>query len=61
MDEIIQKLNAALGALNNISVSGKANLSNLVGSITLIEDVGNSLINGNFAKAEEEKPKLNKG
>ena len=42
-EDIIQRLNVTLGALNNISVSGKANLANLSGSIVMIEEIGQML------------------
>lgn len=38
-EEIMQRINAIIIALNNISVSGKANLSNLSGSIAILEEV----------------------
>lgn len=38
-EDIIQRLNVTLGALNNITVSGKANLANLSGSIAMIEEI----------------------
>lgn len=38
-DEIMQRLNVVLNALNNTSVSGKANLANLSGSIAVLEEV----------------------
>lgn len=37
--EIMQRLAAVLAALNTIPVSGKQNLSNLVGSISVIEEI----------------------
>lgn len=39
-DEIIQRLTVILNALNSISVSGKANLANLSGSIAMLEEMG---------------------
>ena len=42
-DEIVQKLQAVIGALNCISVSGKQNLANLSGSISLLEDIAGTL------------------
>lgn len=42
-DQIMQNLNAVLAALNTITVSGKINLANLSGSITVIEMVLNDL------------------
>lgn len=38
-DEIMQRLNVVLNALNNTSVSGKSNLANLSGSIAVLEEV----------------------
>lgn len=42
-NEIIQKLSAVLGALNSISVSGKNNLANLSGSISILEEIAMTL------------------
>ena len=42
-DQIMQNLNAVLAALNTITVSGKINLANLSGCITVIEMVLNDL------------------
>lgn len=36
---IMQQLYAVIGALNNITVSGKANLNNLIGSISVLETI----------------------
>lgn len=49
-EDILNSLAAVLGALNSITVSGKANLSNLSGSIGLIEDVYNKIRDASFAK-----------
>ena len=38
-NKIIEKLIAVINVLNNISVSGKANLANLSGSIAVMEEV----------------------
>lgn len=38
-NEILNRLNVVLNALNNVSVCGKANLANQSGSIALIEEV----------------------
>ena len=38
-DEILQRLDITLSALNTVSVNGKANLANLSGSIAMIEEV----------------------
>lgn len=50
-EEIMQRINAVLTALNNISVNGKANLANLSGSIAVLEEVANML---NHAEVQEE-------
>lgn len=42
-DEIMQRLNVVLNALNSIPVSGKQNLANLSGSIAVIEEVAGML------------------
>lgn len=42
-DEIIKKLYAVLNALNSISVSGKSNLANLGGSISVLEEIAVTL------------------
>lgn len=58
-EDILNSLAAVLGALNSITVSGKANLSNLSGSIGLIEDVYAKIRDVSFAadggKDKEEK------
>ena len=38
-DEILQRLDITLSALNTVSENGKANLANLSGSIAMIEEV----------------------
>lgn len=38
-EEIRQKLGAVVMTLNNIQVKGKANMSNMVGSISVLEDL----------------------
>ena len=53
-DKIAQRLAAALSALNNITVSGKHNLSNLVGSIGVLEEVL-QILNEEAKKEENEK------
>lgn len=56
-DEIMQRLNVILNALNNITVSGKANLANLGGSIAALEEVGAILSDAEItppAKADSE-------
>lgn len=39
-EDIMQRLTVILNALNSISVSGKANLTNLSGSIAMLEEIG---------------------
>lgn len=56
-DEIMQRLNVVLNALNNITVNGKANLANLSGSIAVLEEVGAILSDAEItspAKADSE-------
>ena len=42
-NEIIGKILAVINTLNLVSVSGKENLGNLVGSINVLEDVVKSI------------------
>lgn len=42
-NQIVQRLALVLNALNSTSVSGKANLANLSGSIAMLEEVVNIL------------------
>lgn len=42
-NELLQKMDMVLAALNSISVSGKSNLANLSGSIAVLEDLYKSL------------------
>lgn len=42
-DQVMQRLAFVLNALDNISVRGKANLANLSGSITMLEEVAQIL------------------
>lgn len=37
--DILQRIAAVLNALNNVSVAGKANITNMAGSISLLEEV----------------------
>ena len=53
-DKIAQRIVATLSALNNITVSGKNNLSNLVGSIGVLEEVL-QILNEEAKKEENEK------
>ena len=38
-EDILQRLSLVLGALNSVTVCGKANLANLSGSIAMLEEV----------------------
>ncbi len=51
-DEIIQRLTVVLNALNNTSVSGKANLANLSGSIAVLEEVCGMLSEAEITTAD---------
>lgn len=53
-NEIIQRINAVLGALNNIDVRGKLNLNNLGGSISLLEEVASMLSSVEFKEPQKE-------
>lgn len=59
--QIIDNINAVLGALNSITVSGKANLANLVGSINILENIGSTIANMEIPEEEQEKPQMHKG
>ena len=52
-DEIMQRLNVVLNALNSISVSGKANLANLSGSIAVLEELGAMLSDAEIMSPEK--------
>lgn len=54
-DEIMQRLNAVLNALNTISVNGKQNLTNLSGSIAVIEEVAGMLNEAEITAKPEPK------
>ena len=56
-NEIMQRLNIVLNALNSLYVSGKTNLANLSGSIAMIEEVQNIVAGINFVEKEETEPK----
>lgn len=42
-EQILKNLAATIGALNSVSVEGKANLGNLLGSISVLENVMTTL------------------
>lgn len=50
---IIQKLMVVVNALNTVSVSGKQNLANLSGSISLLEEIARAVSELNIP---EDKP-----
>lgn len=54
-EKIMQNLMGVLNALNNVSVSGKANLANLSGSILVIEETAGMLEGAEVAAMTEEK------
>lgn len=56
-DEIMQRLIAAVNALNTIPVSGKQNLANLSGSINVIEEVLGMLDGADIVQKTAEKAK----
>lgn len=56
-DEIMQRLIAAVNALNTIPVSGKQNLANLIGSINVIEEVLGMLDGADIVQKAAEKAK----
>lgn len=53
-DEILQRLDITLSALNTVSVNGKANLANLSGSIAMIEEIY-TLLKGAEVNSTEKK------
>ena len=50
-NDILGRLSAVLSALNSVSVCGKANLANLSGSITMLEEVAQILNDAEIAEA----------
>lgn len=47
-EQIMNSIVAVLNALNDISVSGKSNLSNLGGSIAVLEDIYKAVSHANI-------------
>lgn len=41
--EVVEQLNAVLHALNNVTVCGKQNMTNLIGSIQVLESISTQL------------------
>ena len=58
-EDIMQRLTLTLNALNSVSVSGKANLANLSGSIAMLEEVA-SLLNSAVITPNEDATDKNK-
>ena len=58
-EDIMQRLTVTLNALNSVSVSGKANLANLSGSIAMLEEVA-SLLNSAVITPNEDATGKNK-
>ena len=54
-EDILQRLDLTLGALNSISVKGKENLANLSGSIAMIEEVMKILHGANITHPESKE------
>lgn len=53
-NEIMNRLAAALNALNAVSVNGKQNLANLSGSIVVLEETMAILHDANVERVEKE-------
>ena len=58
-EDIMQRMTVTLNALNSVSVSGKANLANLSGSIAMLEEVA-SLLNSAVITPNEDATDKNK-
>ena len=54
-NEILQRLDAVLGALNRVAVCGKENLGNLSGSIVMLEEIGRMLQSVEFAEYSKQE------
>lgn len=54
-DEIMQRLNVVLNALNSISVRGKSDLANLSGSIAVVEEVASMLDSAEITTPSKKK------
>lgn len=54
-EEILQRVGTILTVLNSISVNGKANLANLSGSISVLEEVANLLAHADITEAADDK------
>lgn len=49
-EEILKRIDVALRALNNVSVCGKPNLTNLSGAISLLEEASTLLKGADIAE-----------
>lgn len=49
-EQIMQNISAVIAALNCVTVSGKDNLGNIAGSISVLEDVYRALAGVEFAE-----------
>lgn len=56
-EEIMQRVDAVLNALNEINVSGKHNLVNLSGSIAVLEEIAGMLKNADIIDAAKNTDK----
>lgn len=56
-EQIMRRLALTLNALNSISVNGKANLANLSGSISMLEEVAEILNGAEIVEKSEEPTK----
>lgn len=53
--EIIQKIALVISRLNAVTVSGKNNMTNLLGSIGVLEEVCQSIAGGAFTQNQKEE------
>ena len=56
-EQIMRRLALTLNVLNSISVNGKANLANLSGSISMLEEVAEILNGAEIVEKSEEPTK----
>jgi hypothetical protein len=52
-EQILQNIDAVIGALNNVSVCGEENLANLAGSLRVLHQIGAMLQNAEFSEPEK--------
>lgn len=52
-EDIMQRIAVTLNALNSISVSGKSNLANLSGSISMLEEIGALLNSADITQSDD--------